>query len=120
MANLEQLKEKNSKYWRERFELLEDTLHEDVMQIMPDIDRIYKQAQADIEKEIRAWYQRLADNNGVSMTEARKLLTADELKEFHWSVEEYIKRGEENAIDQRWMKQLENASARVHISRLEA
>ncbi|MDY3011986.1 MAG: minor capsid protein, partial [Clostridiales Family XIII bacterium] len=109
-----------SKYWRERFELLEDTLHEDVMQIMPDIDRIYKQAQADIEKEIRAWYQRLADNNGVSMTEARKLLAADELKEFRWSVEEYIKRGEENAIDQRWMKQLENASARVHISRLEA
>ncbi|MDY3011999.1 MAG: minor capsid protein [Clostridiales Family XIII bacterium] len=90
------------------------------MQIMPDIDRIYKQAQADIEKEIRAWYQRMADNNGVSMTEARKLLTANELKEFHWSVEEYIKRGEENAIDQRWMKQLENASARVHISRLEA
>lgn len=28
--------------------------------------------------------------------------------------------GEQNAIDGAWMKQLENASARVHISRLEA
>ena len=33
---------------------------------------------------------------------------------------EYIAYGEQNAIDGAWMKQLENASARVHISRLEA
>ncbi|EOY7256299.1 minor capsid protein, partial [Clostridioides difficile] len=37
-----------------------------------------------------------------------------------WSVEEYIKYGKENAINQKWMKELENASARVHITRLEA
>ncbi|MGS6969497.1 minor capsid protein, partial [Clostridioides difficile] len=40
--------------------------------------------------------------------------------EFKWSVEEYIKYGKENAINQKWMKELENASARVHITRLEA
>ncbi|MGO0806412.1 minor capsid protein, partial [Clostridioides difficile] len=43
-----------------------------------------------------------------------------ELEEFKWSVEEYIKYGKENAINQKWMKELENASARVHITRLEA
>lgn len=111
---------KSSAYWKKRFELLEDSLHKDIEKLLPDIDRIYKKAQADIEKEIRSWYQRLADNNGVSMAEARKLLSKDELQEFRWSVEEYIKRGEENALDQRWMKQLENASARFHISKLEA
>lgn len=111
---------KNSKYWRERFELLEDARNQDITKHIREIDRIYKQAQADIEKQIRAWYQRLAKNNEISMAEARKLLSADELEEFKWSVEDYIKHGEENALDQRWMKQLENASAKFHISKLEA
>lgn len=35
-------------------------------------------------------------------------------------MEEYIKHGEENALTGAWMKELENASARVHISRLDA
>lgn len=111
---------KNSAYWRERFQQLEEARHKDVQSLLPDIDRMYKRAQAEMEKEIRSWYQRLADNNGVSMAEARKLLSKAELEEFKWTVEEYVKRGKENAIDQRWMKELENASARLHISRLEA
>ena len=111
---------KNSKYWRDRFEILEENRNRDITRQMRDIDRIYKQAQADIDKNIRAWYQRLAKNNEISMAEARKLLSADELEEFKWSVEDYIKHGEENALDQRWMKQLENASAKFHISKLEA
>ncbi|WFD12217.1 minor capsid protein [Tepidibacter hydrothermalis] len=43
-----------------------------------------------------------------------------ELAEFKWDVKEYIKYGELNEINQLWMKQLENASARYHISRLES
>ena len=37
-----------------------------------------------------------------------------------WTVDEYIKHGKENGITKDWSKQLENASARVHIERLEA
>jgi SPP1 gp7 family putative phage head morphogenesis protein len=79
----------------------------------------YDKAMSRIRKETETWYARLAKNNDVSMAEARKLLTANELKEFHWDVQEYIQRGRENAVDQRWIKQLENASAKVHITRLE-
>ncbi|MBR5584078.1 MAG: minor capsid protein, partial [Lachnospiraceae bacterium] len=61
-----------------------------------------------------------ADNNGITMQEARRQLSAAELKELKWDVNEYIKYGRQNAIDQQWMKQLENASAKFHISRLEA
>ena len=35
-------------------------------------------------------------------------------------MDEYIKFGKENALDGAWIKQLENASAKVHISRLDA
>lgn len=118
--SIEERLAKNAEYWRKRFQQLEEARHKDVQSLLPDIDRIYKQAQAEMEREIRAWYQRIADNNGVSMAEARKLLSKNELKEFKWTVEEYIKRGKENAMDQRWIKELENASAKFHINRLEA
>ena len=47
-------------------------------------------------------------------------MNSKELKEFRWTVEEYIAKGKENAISGEWIKQLENASARIHISRLES
>jgi len=85
-----------------------------------DLEKQYRIASANIEREINNWYQRFAENNQITMAEAKKLLKTDELAEFKWNVQEYIKYGEENALNQQWMKELENASARVHISRLEA
>ena len=111
---------KSSKYWQERFTQLEDATNKDAMKVYRDVDQAYQKAQAEIEAKINAWYQRFADNNSITMTEARKLLTAGELEEFKWSVEEYIKHGKDNAISGQWAKELENASARYHVSRLEA
>ena len=54
------------------------------------------------------------------MAEARKMLSGSELKEFKWDVRDYIRYGKENALTGGWMKELENASAKFHISRLEA
>ena len=111
---------KSQKYWEERFKQLEEasnkTGHETLMRIEPSFD----EAQKAIQKEIEAWYGRYAINNGITMQEAKKQLTTRELREFRWDVNEYIKYGKENALNQQWMKELENASARVHVSRLEA
>ena len=106
-------------YWASRMEQLNEAeLHKGEAYIVTQ-NVEYDKALARIRKETEAWYGRLAKNNDMTMAEARKLLSANELKEFHWDVQEYIKRGRENAVDQRWVKQLENASAKVHISRLE-
>lgn len=111
---------KNSTYWKHRFEQLEQAANQEGAAFYQSIESQYYQAQKTIENQIRAWYQRFAVNNQISMEEARKLLTSKELKEFKWDVQDYIKYGEENALDAVWMKELENASARYHISRLEA
>lgn len=111
---------KSSKYWQERFTQLEDATNKDAMKVYRDVDQAYQKAQAEIEAKINTWYQRFATNNQISMAEARKLLTSGELGEFKWTVEEYIKHGKENAISGQWVKELENASARFHVSRLEA
>ena len=110
---------KSGEYWRRRFETLEEARHQNAARMRDDIVRQHNLAQREIESKIRDWYGRFAENNQTSLADARKLLNSKELAEFKWDVNEYIKRGQENAVDGRWMKELENASARFHISRLE-
>lgn len=113
-------KKKSSNYWKDRFLQIESASNRYGQDTYRQIEPAFDKAQRQIQHQIEIWYNRLAKNNQISIEEAKKLLTTKELKEFRWDVEEYIKYGMENAIDQRWMKELENASARVHISRLEA
>ncbi|MGG6511019.1 UNVERIFIED_CONTAM: phage head morphogenesis protein [Clostridioides difficile] len=111
---------KHKDYWRKRFEQLEEVQNNKSVKYYLELEKQYKLAMNSIEKDILSWYNRFAENEGISLLEAKKLLNTRELEEFKWSVEEYIKYGKENAINQKWMKELENASARVHITRLEA
>lgn len=111
---------KNDAYWANRMRILEDALLDTGYEYVQNLERQYDKAIRDIETDIAHWYQRFAKNNEISLNDARKLLNSQELEEFKWTVEEYIKYGKENAINGAWIKQLENASARVHISRLEA
>ena len=114
------MSKKSAEYWRERFSQLEKAANIKSQKKAEEIQEQFDRALSEISKKTMVWYQRLADNNVVSLAEAKKLLDKNELKEFRWSVEEYIKYGEENSENQQWVKELENASAKVHIRQLEA
>ncbi|MBD8037099.1 minor capsid protein [Solibacillus sp. A46] len=107
-------------YWRQRFEALEDAQHKRSIFYYADLEKAYIQTMNSLEADILRWYERFAKSEGIPLDEAKQLLKTQELKEFKWSVDDYIKYGQKNAINQQWMKQLENASSRVHISRLES
>lgn len=111
---------RNADYWRGRFSILEDSAHREAQRTIQDMEKLYLDAQRSVQKEIESWYARFAVNNQISLTDARKWLTAGQLEEFHWSVEQYIKIGEQAGLDAAWLKKLENASTRFHIFRLEA
>lgn len=111
---------KNSTYWKLRFQQLEAAQNQKGAAAYQEIEKQYRQAQREIEGKINTWYQRFADNNGITFAEARQYLKSANLKEFQWDVWDYIRYGQENAINQNWMKELENASAKYHISKLEA
>ena len=111
---------KNSKYWAERFEVLESAMNRYGQEAYRQIEPAFDRALREIDQSIEKWLNRIAVNNQISLADARKLLDVGQLEEFKWTVEEYIKYGQENAINQQWMKQLENASAKFHISKLEA
>lgn len=111
---------KNSEYWKLRFEQLEQAQNGQGAAAFAEIERQYKEAQRQIEGQIARWYQRFADNNGITLAQARQYLKGAALKEFQWDVQDYIKYGQDNALMGGWMKELENASAKYHISKLEA
>ena len=112
---------KNKDYWANRIKIAQDkTLDRIYDEYVANIEKKYDRAIRDIEKDILVWYQRFADNNELSFADAQKLLKSDELEEFKWTVQDYIEKGKENGISADWAKELENASARVHISRLES
>ena len=111
---------KNSEYWRGRFSLLEHSTYKTAQAALREIEALYRQALYHTRKELDSWCTRFADDNGVSLTEARRLLGTKELEEFRWDVAKYIETAQKAGLDETWQRQLRNASARVHISRLEA
>lgn len=111
---------KSREYWQRRFILIKESQEKKDLQFYDDLAKQYKIASRRLDNELTKWYGRYATNNEFTFAEAKLRLKADDLEEFHWTVQEYIKFGKDNALNQRWMKELENASIRVHVSRLES
>lgn len=111
---------RNQEYWLKRALDLEASLHREAEKTVADLETLSRAAERQIEADLSRWYSRFANNNGVvSMADTRKLLTSGELKEFKWTLKEYREHAQYNGNGQ-WDKELENASARWHISRLES
>lgn len=110
----------NAEYWKQRFTQLEAAQNRKGATAYLEMEKQYKAAQNELEAQIARWYQRFADSNGISLAQAKQWLKGQDLAEFKWDVKEYIKYGKENAINSAWMQELENASSKFHISRLEA
>ena len=56
-------------------------------------------------------------NNEIDRTTAMTMLTGDALQEWRWTLREYIERGH---IPEKYARELENVSARAHITRYAA
>lgn len=111
---------KNGDYWSKRFEYLEKMQIVNEEKFMKELSKQYTAALEKIKKDIKSWFARFSINNQITLQETKKWLNNNELEELKWDINEYIKHGQENGIDLIWKKELENASAKVHISRLNA
>lgn len=107
-------------YWTERFDQLTDAQLNKGAEYYHNLEEQYRQAIQSVEKDLAKWYTRYATENGISLTEAKRLLSGRDLEEFRMDVKEYIKKGETLNYSSQWAKQLEAASVKVHVSRLEA
>lgn len=111
---------KPAEYWQKRFAQLAKRQFDKADEYTEAIRKEYNRAIISIQRDIEAFYQRYADNNGiVNLAEAKKQLNAKELQELRWTLEEFTEKAKNNA-DGRWTKQLDNAYYRTRISRLES
>lgn len=110
---------KNADYWRGRFSIIQDAAQREAGACVNDLEAIYREAERTVQADRERWYGRFATNNGISLTDARKMLTTGQMEEFRWTVDQYIQAAQQANLSPEWIKKLENASARFHVSRLE-
>ena len=70
-----------------------------------------------MEKNVNDWYQRYADENGISLADVHKELNARELKAFKMTLEEYRRQAEQEGLSEEHQKMLKQASIRKRLDR---
>ena len=114
------IRHRTAGYWKSRFETLEKLEHDKALASYEIIAREFQKVIRETDKEIAAFYTLFADKNNVTLADAKRLLSNKELKELHWTLEEYIAYAKENELNGQWIRQLENASILKRVSRLES
>lgn len=106
----------NGAYWRKRaIELAEKQKREDD-DLCLRFHREYERILHELDKEISSFYARYAENESVSMADARRLLRDAELEDFRMSLDEFRAKALAGGFD----KELEEVYLRSRISRLQA
>ena len=108
-----------NEYWKKRNSELLKIHAQKADDIERELIKEYERSLNGIKKEIETFYARYAGENGISMAEARKQLSRDELKDFKLSLEEFREKALDNA-DGKWTTMLDNEYMRSRVSRLEA
>ena len=108
-----------NEYWKKRNSELLKIHAQKADDIERELIKEYERSLNGIKKEIETFYARYAGENGISMAEARKQLSRDELKGFKLSLEEFREKALDNA-DGKWTTMLDNEYMRSRVSRLEA
>ncbi|MDR2932896.1 MAG: hypothetical protein LBV27_07285 [Oscillospiraceae bacterium] len=105
-------------YWEQRAIDSVGRMEKAVNGGVPEIIRAFESAKQDLLKEISAFYGRYAKNNNLTLEEAQKALSLNELKDFKDTLSRYEKlaRGSIGRFD----LEVNNLSVKARITRLEA
>lgn len=110
---------KSHEYWQKRSEATAELIHRKADLYNVELANEYIDAALSIKKDIESFYARFAKDNEVTMAQAKRLLDKGEMKEFKMSLNEFIRKAQDNE-DGRWTKELNNVYYRTRISRYEA
>ena len=103
----------NQNYWKKRAEEIADLEYQKVEDYRLRMQLEYKDALKSIQRDIEIFYSRFAQNNDISLLEAKKLL-----EEFKMDLAEFRRMSKQANPD--WEKELVNVSLKTRITRLEA
>ena len=66
--DIELEKKREAAYWRERFNIINDANSKMSQQTYNEVAHAFDLAQKDIQRDIDAWMNRFASNNGITRT----------------------------------------------------
>ncbi|WP_308525882.1 minor capsid protein [uncultured Veillonella sp.] len=86
--------------------------------IEKELSRLYRRSLRAIQKEIDALYGRFSAQNGVSISEARKLIASDEFQDWRIDISDYVSEIERTG-DSKLLLELNTLAMRSRINRLD-
>lgn len=109
----------NSEYWEKRALLIENENYKNTMYHVQKMQEQYETAKENIQKEIDKFYKEFAINNQIQLSEAKRILNNNELKEFKTTLRQYEKMIE-NDIEGKLKGKIVNISIKQRITRLQS
>lgn len=106
-------------YWKKRYEEEMERVMHQADGPKKDLRKYANTVIRRLEKDINDWYQRYANENGMSLADAKKQLDARELKAFNMDLEEYRAIAERDELSEEHKKMLKQASARQQLDRVQ-
>ena len=106
----------NSAYWRKRTVRQAEQQMQADEKLNQDIAREYERILHELDQELSSFYARYAQNESISMAEARRLLKDAELEDFRMSLDEFRAKEIAGGYD----KELNEIYLRTRVSRLQA
>ena len=107
----------NEDYWIQRDKDKDKSLKKKEDELVKELEKAYKQAFKDIKFELYEFYDKYAKDNKISMSEARKSLSAIDIKKYKSKLDElnklYKKTGNE-----KYLMEYKKLSARAKVTRL--
>lgn len=110
---------KNKSYWQKRAENVSNYEFEKADNYKLKLEEEYKKALKSIQDDIEVFYSKFANDNKISISEAKKILARDELRDFKITLKEFIEKAKDNKNLQ-WENELNNLSNKIRITRLES
>lgn len=110
---------KSKDYWKKRSEDVASKQFKKTDDYILSMQLEYQEALNSIQKDIEVFYARFAQNNEITLADARQLLNSNQLNEFKMDLKEFTRKAKNNK-NQQWEKELNNVSYKVRVTRLQA
>lgn len=108
----------NIEYWKEREKQRLNARLKDEKEVLKELDKQYKIAMKNIEKEIANLFYKYAEQNKLTYAETQKYLTNNEFNTWRMDIKQYIKLIEQTN-DERLLLELNTLAMKSRINRLE-
>ena len=110
---------KSKEYWEGRFIDLQRSQLKRADSFAHELEDLHARMKKEIDDDITVWHKKVATANGISMADAKKLMSRKDRKEFQWTLEEYEQHAKADLLSGVTSANVMNASANWHLSYLD-